>query len=135
MIDDISTLLTAQSYAVVGASRSAQKYGFLVYRSIKVAGRMAYAVNPQADSVDGDRCYASLSDLPTVPDVVVMVAPPTVTEAAVGECARLGVRNVWMQPGAESAAAVDACRTAGITVVSGGPCIMVGLRTQGFASA
>ena len=61
------------------------------------------------------------------PDVAVMVVPPAVTEAAVAECARLGIPNVWMQPGAESEAAVAACHQHGIAVVSGGPCLMVGL--------
>ena len=134
MTDDISAMLSARTFAVVGASRSPQKYGYLVYRSLKSAGKTVYAVNPNADDVDDDRCYAALADLPNVPDVAVLVVPPAVSEAAVAECARLGVRNVWMQPGAESAAAVRACRAAGIAVISGGPCIMVGLRTQRFAA-
>ncbi|MDQ2687313.1 MAG: CoA-binding protein [Armatimonadota bacterium] len=132
MNDAISTILNAETYAVVGASRSPQKYGYLVYRSLKAAGKTAYAVNPNTTEVEGDRCYASLTNLPSVPDVAVMVVPPAVTEAAIAECAHLGIQNVWMQPGAESPAAVDACRAAGITVVSGGPCIMVGLRTLNY---
>ena len=39
-----------------------------------------------------------------------MVVPPAVTEAAVAECVRLGIKQIWMQPGAESEAAVAACR-------------------------
>jgi len=131
---NIPAMLTARAYAVVGASRSPNKYGFLVYRSLKVAGKTAYAVNPNAVEVDGDHCYPSLTDLPTKPEVVIMVVPPAVTETAVSECVRLGIRNVWMQPGAESAAAAQQCRAAGIAVVSGGPCIMVGLKTQRYAA-
>lgn len=133
MNTDISAMLSAQTYAVVGASRRPHKYGHLVYQSLKAAGKTAYAVNPRTDDVEGDRCYQSLADLPTVPDVAVMVVPPAVTEAAVAECARRGITNVWMQPGAESPTAVQACHDAGIAVVSGGPCLMVGLRTQGLA--
>lgn len=133
MNDAVSTMLNAETYAVVGASRSPQKYGSLVYRSLKAAGKTAYAVNPNTVEIDGDRCFASLTDLPSVPEVAVMVVPPTVTETAVAECARLGIQNVWMQPGADSPAAVEACRAAGIAIVSGGPCIMVGLKTQKFA--
>lgn len=134
MTDAVSAMLAAQTYAVVGASRDPQKYGYLVYRSLKAAGKTALAVNPNADDVDGDRCYSSLVDLPVVPDVAVLVVPPAVSLSAVAECARLGIANVWMQPGAESDAAVDACRAAGIAVVSGGACVMVGLQTQRFAA-
>lgn len=122
-------MLTAATYAVVGASRSPDKYGFLVYRALKAADKTAYAVNPRAEDMDGDRCYPMLADVPQTPDVAVMIVPPAVTEAAVAECARLGIRQVWMQPGAESAAAVDACLANGMAVVSGGPCIMVLLKT------
>jgi predicted CoA-binding protein len=130
---EIHALLSASTYAVVGASRHAHKYGHLVYLALKAAGKIAYAVNPRSDSIEGDRSYPSLADLPSVPAVAVMVVPPAITEAAVADCVRLGIRNVWMQPGAESPAAVAACEAAGITVVWGGPCIMVGLRTERFA--
>ncbi len=126
---EISAMLKAATFAVVGASRRPEKYGFLVYRSLKDAGKTAYAVNARADQVDGDICYPNLAALPVVPEVAVMVVPPPATEAAVAECARLGIRHLWMQPGAESDDAVRACHAAGIAVVSGGPCIMVGLRT------
>ena len=79
--------------------------------------------------MDGDRSYPSLTDLPAVPDVAVMVVPPSVTEAAVAECARLGIRSSgcsrarsWKRPS-------PPVTRHGIAVVSGGPCIMVGLRT------
>ena len=132
MTPEIKAILAADSFAVVGASRDANKYGFLVYRSLKAAGKRALAVNPRAAEVDGDPCYPSLSGLPQTPQVAVMVVPPPVTEAAVAECARLGIKQIWMQPGAESEAAVAACHADGIQVVSGGPCIMVLLRTAKF---
>lgn len=125
----MKAMLTAETYAVVGASRNLEKYGFLVYQALKAAGERAYPVNPSAGDVDGDRCYPSLADVPQTPDVAVMIVPPSVTEAAVAECARLGIQQVWMQPGAESPAALAACGASGIAVVSGGPCIMVLLKT------
>ncbi len=132
MTPEMQAMLAANSFAVVGASRDPSKYGFLVYRSLKSAGKTAYPVNPKATEVDGDCCYPSLSNLPQTSEVAVMVVSPSVTEAAVAECARLGITQVWMQPGAESAAALAACRENGIHVVAGGPCLMVLLRTASF---
>jgi predicted CoA-binding protein len=135
MNDKAEQMLRATAYAVVGASHRPHKYGHIAYRALKAAGKTVYAVNPRTEIVDSDQCYPSLASLPQIPDVAVMVVPPAVTEAAVAECARLGIRNIWMQPGAESAAAVAACREQGISVVSGGPCIMVSLRTAQFQTA
>jgi len=132
MTPEMQAMLAAESFAVVGASRDPDKYGFLVYRSVKAAGKTVFPVNPRAAEVDGDHCYPSLSDLPQKPEVAVMVVPPPMTEAAVAECARLGIRQIWMQPGAESAAAIEACRENDIEVVAGGPCLMVLLRTAKF---
>ena len=132
MTPEMQAMLASNSFAVVGASRDPDKYGFLVYHSLKSAGKTAVAVNPKAIEVDGDRCYPSLSDLPAMPEVAVMVVPPAVTETAVAECTRLGIRQIWMQPGAESVAAIAACRENDIQVVAGGPCLMVLLRTANF---
>lgn len=132
MTPEMQAMLAADSFAVVGASRDPDKYGFLVYRSVKAAGKTVFPVNPRAAEVDGDHCYPSLSDLPQKPEVAVMVVPPTMTEAAVAECTRLGIRQIWIQPGAESAAAIEACRENDIEVVAGGPCLMVLLRTAKF---
>ncbi|MEM4804135.1 MAG: CoA-binding protein, partial [Candidatus Nezhaarchaeales archaeon] len=58
-------------FAVVGASRDPQKYGYQVYRDLKSAGYKVYPVNPNAQEVLGDKCYPSLKELPAKPDVVV----------------------------------------------------------------
>ncbi len=125
-------MLAASSYAVVGASRDRDKYGFLVYHSLKAAGKTAFPINPNAAEVDGDFCYPALSALPQRPEVAVMVVPPAVTESAVAECARLGIKQIWMQSGAESPAALTTCRENSIAVVAGGPCLMVLLRTAQY---
>lgn len=127
----VETMLRAQSYAVVGASANPEKYGFRVFHDLKAFGKpRVYAVNPNADVVDGDRTYTNVSSLPEVPDVVVAVVPPRVTEMLVDELIALGVKSLWMQEGAESEAAITKATGAGIATVHSGPCILVGLRTH-----
>jgi predicted CoA-binding protein len=48
-----------------------------------------------------------------------------VTERVVEQAIARGIANVWMQPGAESEAAVEACRQAGINVIADGSCVLV----------
>ncbi len=132
MTSEMTAMLNADTYAVVGASRDPAKYGFLVYKAVKAAGKTVWPVNPSAAEVNGDLCYPSLDALPGVPTVAVLIVPPAVSESVVEDCARLGIKNIWMQPGAESEAAVAACQASGIAVVSGGPCLMVLLRTAHY---
>ncbi len=123
-----------KSFAVAGVSRNPQKYGTLAYRALVDHGKITYPINPSMDSIDGSRCFPDIESLPAVPDVLVSVVQPSITEQLVGDCARLGVPNIWMQPGAESDAAVQLAETLGIAVVHGGPCIMVLLATLQYQS-
>jgi len=120
---DMGEFFTGGRWAVVGFSRDPFKYGYIVHRRLKTHGEEVVAVNPKAEEVDGEPCYPSLADVPESVEQVVVVLPPRTTDEVVREAARLGVTKVWMQPGAESAAAVDFCRSQGMNVVSGS-CIL-----------
>ncbi len=106
-----------RTWALVGANNNPRKYGNKIYRSLRAAGYKVYAVNHRETSVDGDPAYARLSDLPEKPEVVDIVVPPDQTERVVRECRELGLTRVWMQPGAESQAAIQYCLDNGIQVI------------------
>ena len=116
-------------FAVVGASRNPQKYGYQVYRDLKNAGYKVYPVNPNAEEILGARCYPSLENLPINPDVVDVVVPPRVTERIVKTCKKLGITKVWMQPGSESETAIEFCDDNSIDVVHG-VCVMIERRSR-----
>jgi predicted CoA-binding protein len=119
--EDMGTLIAdftnRRAWAVVGVSTDRSKYGYRVYRSLREAGYYVYAVNPNAETVDGEPVYPSLEALPQRPEVVDVVVPPAVTEQIVRECDRLGLRRVWLQPGAESEDAIRYCHEHSIAVV------------------
>ncbi len=121
----IDQILDLRSFAVTGVSRNQEKYGYQVYKSLKLAGYSVYAVNPNTDSIDGDPCYPSLDNIPGPVECVVTVTPPAVTEDTVRLAGHLKIGYLWMQPGSESTAAFNAARAFSQQVVSGGPCIMV----------
>ena len=121
-------------FAVVGASRNPEKYGYKVYIDLKGAGYKVYPVNPNADEILGDKCYPSLEKLPVIPDVVDVVVPPEITEQTVKTCKDLGVKKVWMQPCSESEEAIRFCGDNGIDAVYG-VCVMVKRRNQKMAES
>ncbi len=128
MNDTIDAILSAQTFAVVGASANTEKFGYKVWHMLRAHGKTAYAVNPNATTIAGETVYASLADLPHPPEVVVAVVPPKATETLPAQLAAAGIKYLWMQPGAESAQAVADAEANGIAVIHGGPCIMVELR-------
>ena len=103
---DLTTLLKQPDtlIAIVGATDSPGKFGGIIYRDLKVKGFQVVPVNPRRKTVDNDKAYASLAELPQRPALVNFVVPPEDTLAVLKQCLDLGLMNVWLQPGASNAA-------------------------------
>ena len=124
-MDAITRFLDSPAFGVVGASPRRHKYGNKVLRCYQQNGRTAIPVNPREPEIEGVRCVASVLELPDAVHSISVITPPAVTERVVEEAVRRGIRNVWMQPGAESEQAVATCAAAGINVIADGSCVLV----------
>jgi predicted CoA-binding protein len=124
----VDRFLGGRAFAVVGASRDRSKYGNKVLRAYQQNDLLAFPVNPGATEVEGLVAYPNLESLPQEIHGVSVITPPNVTEAVVDGVLRLGIRHVWMQPGAESDEAIRRAEDGGVEVISGGPCLLVALR-------
>ena len=125
MTKEIDEFLKAAAFGVVGASSDRSKYGNRVLRCYQEHGLKAVPVNPKEKEIEGAACVASVADLPADVASISVITPPQVTEQVVEQAAKKGIRNVWMQPGAESPRAVAFCREHGINVIADGSCILV----------
>ena len=125
MKQQIEEFLKAKAFGVVGASADRSKYGNRVLRCYQMNNLKAVPVNPKEREVEGLACVASVGDLPPEVQSISVITPPAVTERVVEQAAAHGIKNIWMQPGAESPRAVALCREHGINVIADGSCILV----------
>jgi len=123
--DQVDAFFNGEPFAVVGASTNRDKYGNRVLRLYQQKSLDVHPVNPRAERVEGLKAYPDLSSLPRTPHAISIITPPQVTEQVIEEAAELGIRHVWMQPGAESDEAVRQAESHGMNVIAGGPCILV----------
>jgi len=123
----IERFLAAGPFAVAGASTNRDKYGNKVLRAYLQNGLEVHPVNPRAEEIEGRRSYPDLASLPEDVGALSIVTPPAITEQVVDQALARGIRELWMQPGAESAAAVERAEAAGANVIHGGPCALVAL--------
>lgn len=126
--EKIAKFLEAQTFGVVGASVDREKYGNKVFRCYQMKGLNAVPVNPKEKVIEGVACVASVTELPELPEGAVslsVITPPEITEKIVDEAVAKGIKNIWMQPGAQSTLAVEKCVKAGINVIADGSCILV----------
>jgi predicted CoA-binding protein len=117
MEKSIKEFLEQESFAIAGSFKDDSKYAYKILLTLKMKGRKVFPVNPNKKDVDGEPCFRVISDIPMPVDVVVLVTPPAVTERIVEECFELGIKRVWMQPGAENERAIRYCQDNSIKVV------------------
>jgi len=121
----IDTFLAAAAFGVAGASTNRDKYGNKVLRCYLQNDLEVVPINPRAEQIEGVACVASVSDLPDEVKSLSVITPPKITEQVVEAAIARGIENIWMQPGAESPAAVARCKEAGINVIADGSCLLV----------
>ena len=120
-----SAFLANKRIAVTGVSRNAGGHGSnAVYKRLRDRGYEVFAVNPNAEEVEGDRCYDALRSIPGGVDAVVIATRPEVAEDTMRECAELGIKHTWMHRSFGEGSVCDSAtvygREHGITVIDGG---------------
>jgi uncharacterized protein len=123
--DAATQFLANRRIAVTGVSRTPESHGGnIVYQRLRDRGYQVFAVNPNADTVEGDECYHDLKSIPGGVDAVVIATRPEIALATMRECAELGIKHVWMHRsfggGSVSTEAAELGRQRGITVIDGG---------------
>lgn len=117
-----------RTVVVLGASRDRRKYGNKSVRAHAAAGWQVFPVNPQAVEIEGWRAFRSLRDVPVRPvDRVSVYLPPEIGFTLLEQIAELQPREVWLNPGSESAELLDEARQLELPVVCGCSIVDVGL--------
>jgi predicted CoA-binding protein len=129
--DAAADFLSHKRVAVTGVSRNAGGHGSnAVYQRLRARGYEVYAVNPNAEQVEGDTAYPDLASIPGGVEAVVIGTRPDRAQATLEECAGLGIKHVWMHrgPGVGSVSkdAAEWARGRGMTVIDGGCPLMFG---------
>lgn len=120
----IQDFLQARRLAVVGVSRSPQKFGTAIYTELKTRGFEVYGVNPNMETIAGDKCYPSLAELAGRVDTVVICVTPQKAAGVLREAAAIGIQRIWIQQGAQSLETARVAQELGLKPVTG-KCILM----------
>jgi predicted CoA-binding protein len=122
--ESIDSFLSCTKIAVVGVSRTGKKFGNNALKELKNKGYTVFPVNPNAIEIDGEKCFGSLEQLPEKVDGAVVVVPPGESLKVIKQAFSAGIKNIWLQQGAESTEAISFCNDNGMNVVYG-QCILM----------
>ena len=120
----VSAFLSGKRFAVAGVSRSGKQPANAIFRKLRDSGFEVVPINPQADRLEGTRCYPDLASVPGVVDGLMVVTHPAVAAHLVRQAGARGIKHVWFHrsfgDGSVSDAALKACAELGISPIVGG---------------
>jgi predicted CoA-binding protein len=106
-----------RTIAVVGLSTDPGKDSHRVAKYLQEHGYHIVPVNPKADEILGEQCYASLKEIPFPVDIVDIFRKIEAIPAIVDEAIAIGAKVVWMQLGLAENRSAHKAMAAGLKVV------------------
>ena len=115
MPSSYETFFDNQSFAVVGHSDK-KPFPALTYGGLKNNGKKVFAVDPSADTVEGDPAYSDLEALPEKVDAIVIEVPRAETRDWIEKAADAGIEHVWLHQTADTPEAIALAKDRGLNV-------------------
>jgi uncharacterized protein len=111
--------------AVIGASSDRGKYGNRAVRAFRRQGYTVVPISVRETEVEGLKAYRSVLDVPGPIDMATFYVSPAIGLQVIDEVAQKQIREVWLNPGADSDALVTRAKELGIEPVRA--CSIVGI--------
>ncbi len=118
MEQTIQDFIDCKRIAVVGYSRTGRKFGNSAYAELKNRGYQVFAVHPTEKEIAGIPCYPNLRALQGQIDGVLISLPAKQAISVLQEIASIGLKNVWLQQGAESAEVLEVAKRLRLKIVA-----------------
>ncbi len=121
----VKDFLNQKTIAIAGVSRNPQgSVGNPIYKKFKDNGYNIYSVNPNADVIEGDKCFPNLKSIPEKVNAVFIATSPAISTEIVKQSIEAGVKLIWfhrsMGNGSFSEEAAKLGEENGLTVIRSG---------------
>lgn len=114
----------SERIAFVGVSRDKKKFSKYVFDQLRSKDYKLVPINSQADEIDGEKCYRSLSELEYKPKSIIIMTKPEQTLDVLKQAVELGINNIWIQQQAESKEVMEYAQQSNVNIITK-KCIMM----------
>jgi predicted CoA-binding protein len=114
--------------AVIGASSAPNKFGNKAVRAYLRQGWTVYPVNPNESVIEGLPSFPSVTAIPGPVDRASLYLPPEIGLGLLEEIQRKGIRELWVNPGAESDALIARAEELGLEPIQACSIVDIGER-------
>ena len=128
----IDAFLEDKKIAVAGVSRDIKKFGYVIFRELRFKGYDIIPINPNADEIDGIKCYKSISELPEGIDSLLLATPKKVSDDSLKEAINKGIKNIWVQQHSNTQNTIKLAEEYNKEIISGKCIFMFAEPVNGF---
>ena len=100
--------------ALIGASENPESLAFRLFTRLREGGFEVIPINPNYQTIAGVKCFSSLTELKTTPEVVIFMVNPKLTLQILPQVVELQIKKVWFQPWTFDDEVLEFCRENGL---------------------
>ncbi len=110
-------LLATRTIAVVGLSDNPERISHMVAKAMQQKGYRIIPVNPNAEQILGERCYATLLDIPEPVDIVNVFRRSEHVVPIAEDSVKIKAKVLWLQQGIVNEQAAQIAANGGLEVI------------------
>lgn len=116
-LNEIHEFLEPRKMAMAGVSRNPKKFGGTIFKDLKEKGFDLFPINPNADEIQGVKCYKSVDELPDDVTRLFIVTPKSETLSVAKSAIEKKIKMIWIQQKSDTPEVVKIIKDAGITLI------------------
>ena len=110
-------LVNTKTIAMIGASANPEKTSHGIMKKLQSVGYRVIPVNPNETEILGEKCYASLKDIPVKIDLVNVFRKAETTVPIASEAINIHAKALWLQLGIINEETAAIAKKGGLLVV------------------
>ena len=115
--EEIDRVLKLKTWAILGLSNNPDRAAYSVAALLKQKGHTIIPVHPKAETVHGEKGYATLEEIPVKVDVVDFFINSELVGRNVDRAIAIGAKAIWLQLGVIDQESVQRAVQAGLTAI------------------
>lgn len=115
--EEIDRVLQYKTWAILGLSNNPDRAAYSVAALLKQKGHTIIPVHPKAETVHGEKGYATLEEIPVKVDVVDFFINSELVSRNVDSAIAIDAKAIWLQLGVIDAESVAKAEAAGLTAI------------------
>ena len=115
--EEIDRVLQYKTWAILGLSNNPDRAAYSVAALLKQKGHTIIPVHPKAETVHGEKGYATLGEIPVKVDVVDFFINSELVSRNVDSAIAIDAKAIWLQLGVIDAESVAKAEAAGLTAI------------------